>query len=88
MKKTPIKELQTKINILIDLEIEQAMKNKEYEKIKISDLPQIQAYSYILHLIEKLNLAQNEKQIIIDAWDDMSKVKNGTEYYEINFDGF
>ena len=45
MKKTPIKELQTKINILIDLEIEQAMKNKEYEKIKISDLPQIQKIS-------------------------------------------
>ena len=43
MKMTPIYELKQKINILIDLEIEQALKNKEYENIKISDLPQIQA---------------------------------------------
>lgn len=82
---TPIYELKQKINILIDLEIEQALKNKEYENIKISDLPQIQAYSYILSLIEKLDLSNREKKNIIDAWEDMSKVKNGEEYYDINF---
>lgn len=82
---TPIYELKQKINILIDLEIEQALKNKEYENIKISDLPQIQAYSYILSLIEKLDLSNREKKNIIDAWEDMSKLKNGEEYYDINF---
>lgn len=82
---TPIYELKQKINILIDLEIEQALKNKEYENIKISDLPQIQAYSYILSLIEKLDLSNREKKNIIDAWEDVSKVKNGEEYYDINF---
>ena len=85
MKNTSINQLVEKIDLLINLEIEQAMKNKEYEKIKISDLPQIQAYSYILTLIEKMDLIQYEKQIIIDAWDDMSKVKNGQEYYDNNF---
>ena len=82
---TPIYELKQKINILIDLEIEQELKNKEYENIKISDLPQIQAYSYILSLIEKLDLSNREKKNIIDAWEDMSKAKNGEEYYDINF---
>jgi len=85
MKMTPIYELKQKINILIDLEIEQALKNKVYENVKISDLPQIQAYSYILSLIEKLDLSNREKQNIIDAWDDMSEVKNGGEYYANNF---
>jgi len=85
MKKTPINTLIEKIDLLINLEIEQAMKNKEYENIKISDLPQIQAYSYILTLIEKMGLTSNEKQIIIDAWDDMSEAKNGEEYYASNF---
>ena len=82
---TPIYELKQKINILIDLEIEQALKNKVYENVKISDLPQIQAYTYILSLIEKLDLSNREKQNIIDAWEDMSKVKNGQEYYDNNF---
>ena len=82
---TPIYELKQKINILIDLEIEQALKNKTYENVKISDLPQIQAYTYILSLIEKLDLSNREKQNIIDAWEDMSKVKNGQEYYDNNF---
>ena len=82
---TPIYELKQKINILIDLEIEQALKNKVYENVKISDLPQIQAYSYILSLIEKLDFSNREKQNIIDAWDDMSKVNNGEEYYANNF---
>jgi hypothetical protein len=85
MKMTPIKKLTEKIDLLINLEIEQAMKNKEYEKVKISDLPQIQAYSYILTLIEKMDLIQYEKQTIVDAWDDMSEVKNGNDYYDINF---
>jgi hypothetical protein len=85
MKMTPIYELKQKINILIDLEIEQALKNKVYENVKISDLPQIQAYTYILSLIEKLDLSNREKQNIIDAWEDMSKVKNGQEYYDNNF---
>jgi hypothetical protein len=85
MKMTPIYELKEKINILIDLEIEQALKNKVYENVKISDLPQIQAYSYILSLIEKLDLSNREKQNIIDAWDDMSEVKNGQDYYTNNF---
>jgi hypothetical protein len=85
MKKTPINTLIEKIDLLINLEIEQALKNKEYENIKISDLPQIQAYSYILTLIEKMGLTNNEKQIIIDSWDDMSEVKNGEEYYASNF---
>lgn len=85
MKKTPINTLIEKIDLLINLEIEQAMKNKEYEKVKISDLPQIQAYSYILTLIEKMDLIQYEKQTIVDAWDDMSEVKNGNDYYDINF---
>ena len=85
MKNTPINQLVEKIDLLINLEIEQAMKNKEYEKIKISDLPQIQAYSYILTLIEKMDLIQYEKQVIMDAWDDMSKVKNGEEYYDNKF---
>ena len=85
MKKTPINTLIEKIDLLINLEIEQAMKNKEYEKVKISDLPQIQAYSYILTLIEKMDLIQYEKQTIVDALDDMSEVKNGNDYYDINF---
>jgi hypothetical protein len=85
MKKTPINKLTEKIDLLINLEIEQAMKNKEYENIKISDLPQIQAYSYILTLIEKMDLIQYEKQIIVNAWDDMSEAKNGEEYYASNF---
>ena len=85
MKTTPINKLTEKIDLLINLEIEQAMKNKEYEKVKISDLPQIQAYSYILTLIEKMDLIQYEKQTIVEAWDDMSEVKNGDEYYAINF---
>jgi hypothetical protein len=85
MKKTPINTLIEKIDLLINLEIEQAMKNKLYEKVKISDLPQIQAYSYILTLIEKMDLIQYEKQIIVEAWDDMSEAKNGQEYYAINF---
>jgi hypothetical protein len=85
MKKTPINTLIEKIDLLINLEIEQSLKNKVYEKVKISDLPQIQAYSYILTLIEKMELIENEKQIIKDAWDDMSEVKNGDEYYAINF---
>jgi hypothetical protein len=85
MKKTPINTLTEKIDLLINLEIEQAMKNKVYEKVKISDLPQIQAYSYILTLIEKMDLMQYEKQTIVEAWDDMSEVKNGDEYYAINF---
>jgi hypothetical protein len=85
MKKTPINTLIEKIDLLINLEIEQALKNKEYENIKISDLPQIQAYSYILTLIGKMDLTSNEKQIIIDAWDDMSEAKNGEEYYASNF---
>jgi hypothetical protein len=85
MKKTPINKLTEKIDLLINLEIEQAMKNKEYEKVKISDLPQIQAYSYILTLIEKMDLIQYEKQTIVDAWDDMSEAKNGGDYYDINF---
>lgn len=82
---TPIYELKQKINILIDLEIEQALKNKVYENVKISDLPQIQAYSYILTLMEKLDLSNREMQNIVDAWDDMSEVKNGQEYYDNNF---
>lgn len=85
MKMTPIYELKQKINILIDLEIEQALKNKVYENVKISDLPQILAYSYILSLIEKLDLSNREKQNIIDAWDDMSEVKNGQDYFTNNF---
>jgi hypothetical protein len=85
MKNTPINQLVEKIDLLISLEIEQAMKNKEYEKIKISDLPQIQAYSYILTLIEKMDLIQYEKQVIMDAWDDMSKIKNGQDYYDNKF---
>jgi hypothetical protein len=85
MKMTPIYELKQKINILIDLEIEQALKNKVYENVKISDLPQIQAYSYILTLMEKLDLSNREMQNIVDAWDDMSEVKNGQEYYDNNF---
>ena len=85
MKKTPINKLTEKIDLLINLEIEQALKNKEYENIKISDLPQIQAYSYILTLIEKMDLIQYEKQTIVEAWDDMSEVKNGDEYYDVNF---
>ena len=85
MKNTPLSKLIEKIDLLISLEIEQALKNKEYEKIKISDLPQIQAYSYILTLIEKMDLIQFEKQTIIDAWDDMSEIKNGEEYYVNNF---
>lgn len=85
MKKTPINTLIEKIDLLINLEIEQSLKNKVYEKVKISDLPQIQAYSYILTLIEKMDLIENEKQIIKDAWDDMSEVKNGNDYYDINF---
>jgi hypothetical protein len=85
MKKTPINKLTEKIDLLINLEIEQAMKNKEYENIKISDLPQIQAYSYILTLIEKMDLIQYEKQIIVNAWDDMTESKNGEEYYTSNF---
>jgi hypothetical protein len=84
-KKTPIQELQEKIDLLIEMEITNAMKNKVYEKIKISDLPQIQAYSYIISLIEQMNLYKLEKKNIIDAWDDMSKVKNGEEYFDINF---
>lgn len=86
MKKTPIKEFKQKIDLLIDAEIEQAMKNKEYEKLKISDLPQIQVYTYILSLIEKMDLVGYEKQIIINAWDDMSEAKNGEEYYVNNFE--
>jgi len=82
---TPIYELKQKINILIDLEIEQALKNKVYENVKISDLPQILAYSYILSLIEKLDLSNREKQNIIDAWDDISEVKNGQDYFTNNF---
>ena len=62
MKKTPINTLIEKIDLLINLEIEQSLKNKVYEKVKISDLPQIQAYSYILTLIEKMELIENEKQ--------------------------
>lgn len=85
MKKTPINTLIEKIDLLINLEIEQAMKNKEYEKVKISDLPQIQVYTYILSLIEKMDLVGYEKQIIINAWDDMSEAKNGNDYYDINF---
>jgi len=85
MKMTPIYELKQKINILIDLEIEQALKNKVYENVKISDLPQILAYSYILSLIEKLDLSNREKQNIIDAWDDISEVKNGQDYFTNNF---
>jgi hypothetical protein len=85
MKKTPINTLTEKIDLLINLEIEQAMKNKVYEKVKISDLPQIQAYGYILTLIEKMDLIQYEKQTIVEAWDDMSEVKNGNDYYDINF---
>lgn len=86
MKNTPIKEFKQKIDLLIDAEIEQAMKNKEYEKLKISDLPQIQVYTYILSLIEKMDLVGYEKQIIINAWDDMSEAKNGEEYYVNNFE--
>jgi hypothetical protein len=85
MKKTPINTLIEKIDLLINLEIEQSLKNKVYEKVKISDLPQIQAYSYILTLIQKMDLIQYEKKTIVDAWDDMSEVKNGNDYYDINF---
>jgi hypothetical protein len=84
-KNTPIQELQEKIDLLIEMEITNAMKNKVYEKIKISDLPQIQAYSYVIHLIETMDLLKLEKQNIIDAWEDMSEAKNGGEYYDINF---
>ena len=86
MKNTPIKELKKKIDLLIDAEIEQAMKNKVYEKLKISDLPQVQVYTYILSLIEKMGLIAYEKQVIINAWDDMSEAKNGEEYYVNNFE--
>jgi hypothetical protein len=85
MKNTTIQQIKDKIDLLIQLEIEEALKNKEYEKIKISDLPQIQAYTYILSLIDNMGLVQKDKQNIIDAWDDMSKVKNGEEYYANNF---
>lgn len=82
---TPIRQLHDKIDLLIEIEIANAMKNKVYEKIKISDLPQIQAYSYIISLIEKMELSKLEKKIIIEAWEDMSEAKNGEEYYAINF---
>jgi len=85
MKNTTIQQIKDKIDLLIQLEIEEALKNKEYEKIKISDLPQIQAYTYLLTLIDKMNLVDIEKQNIVDAWDDMSKVKNGEEYFTNNF---
>jgi hypothetical protein len=85
MKNTTIQQIKDKIDLLIQLEIEQALKNKEYEKIKISDLPQIQAYAYLLTLIDKMNLVDIEKQNIVDAWEDMSKVKNGEEYFTNNF---
>jgi hypothetical protein len=32
-----------------------------------------------------MDLIQYEKQTIVDAWDDMSEVKNGNDYYDINF---
>jgi hypothetical protein len=85
MKNTTIQQIKDKIDLLIQLEIEEALKNKEYEKIKISDLPQIQAYTYLLALIDKMNLVDIEKQNIVDAWEDMSKVKNGEEYFNNNF---
>ena len=85
MKNTTIQQIKDKIDLLIQLEIEEALKNKEYEKIKISDLPQIQAYTYLLTLIDKMNLVDIEKQNIVDAWDNMSKVKNGEEYFTNNF---
>ena len=85
MKNTTIQQIKDKIDLLIQLEIEEALKNKEYEKIKISDLPQIQAYTYLLTLIDKMNLVDIEKQNIVDAWEDMSKVKNGEEYFNNNF---
>ena len=85
MKNTTIQQIKDKIDLLIQLEIEEALKNKEYEKIKISDLPQIQAYTYLLTLIDKMNLIDIEKQNIVDAWEDMSKVKNGEEYFNNNF---
>jgi hypothetical protein len=85
MKNTTVQQIKDKIDLLIQLEIEEALKNKEYEKIKISDLPQIQAYTYLLTLIDKMNLVDIEKQNIVDAWDDMSKVKNGEEYFTNNF---
>ena len=85
MKNTTVQQIKDKIDLLIQLEIEEALKNKEYEKIKISDLPQIQAYTYLLTLIDKMNLVDIEKQNIVDAWDDMSKVKNGEEYFNNNF---
>jgi hypothetical protein len=85
IKNTPIRELHDKIDLLIEMEIVNAMKNKVYEKIKISDLPQIQAYSYIISLIEQMELYKLEKKNIIDAWDDMSDFKNGDDYYDTNF---
>jgi hypothetical protein len=85
MKNNTVQQIKDKIDLLIQLEIEEALKNKEYEKIKISDLPQIQAYTYLLTLIDKMNLVDIEKQNIVDAWDDMSKVKNGEEYFTNNF---
>jgi hypothetical protein len=83
--KTPINTIKEKLDLLINLEIQEALKNKVYEKVKISDLPQIQAYSYILTLIEKMDLEVMERQNIIDAWEDMSEAKNGEEYYDIKF---
>lgn len=85
IKNTPLRELHDKIDLLIEMEITNAMKNKVYEKIKISDLPQIQAYSYIISLIELMDLYKLEKKNIVDAWEDMSEAKNGEEYYDINF---
>ena len=85
IKNTPIRELHDKIDLLIEMEIVNAMKNKVYEKIKISDLSQIQAYSYIISLIEQMELYKLEKKNIIDACDNMSEFKNGNEYYDTNF---
>lgn len=50
----------SKVQILIDLEIEEAYRLKKYENIELDEIPRIETYISIIKLLKKLQIKSNE----------------------------
>ena len=55
-----INEIIAKVQILIDLEIEESYRLKKYENIELEEIPRIDTYISIIKLLKKLQNKNNE----------------------------
>jgi len=55
-----IDEIISKVQILIDLEIEDSYRLKKYENIELDEIPRIDTYISIIKLLKKLQTKNNE----------------------------